>query len=115
MKTSSTPVKPATRCVFAAYLAAGLLAVALLALAAGEGQLRLVACAVLGGVAATLLRLALHTSGAWHGCAAEEDWPEEAVPATATAQPEGACPSPRAAIPGGRQSRSVDPRAPQSV
>ncbi len=95
MKTSSpaAAVKPATRCVFAAYLAAGLLGVALLALAAGEGQLRLVACAALGGIAATLLRLALHASGEWHECVAEEDWPEETAPASAIRQPMGVSPA----------------------
>lgn len=85
--TTSAPVTPAARCVFAAYLAAALFSAALGALAAGACNTRLLTCALFAFAAAVLLRLHLHCAGEWQACIDEEDCPEETAPCARGATP----------------------------
>ncbi len=77
--SASAPVHQApsvrSRCAYAAYLGTGLLALAFLALACGEGHPLLLLHATLAGIASALLRAHLAETGQLAACAEEDDAP----------------------------------------
>jgi len=72
------------RCIYAAYLGSGLLALAMTLLAFGSGQLVLLVHAALSLIAALLFRARLVLDGQLAACAEEDDAPAARFHAMAT-------------------------------